>query len=371
MKKKLLGPNLVARRPHLGKIKSREVGSRQFKFKLTEFYLKLWIALLTFLYLLSVTTWPLLVGTHQVVPVKKHALLRFGKQEGGFAPPFVEFDLRGDESAAESLRYFLQNCTGNTVKNQSPKYSHLWNGIEFLKDPKCSKFAEHPTILDAARQVMGLDQDAPVYLFGMRKIKKVAGDVHRLHTDVDLATPECRPNHGAILWMATKSECPEKVSPLTFLSGSHGLANTAHDELANRGCWSGPFEMLPCDVNQVIAEVGQQHKDVYPVSGPSLPMTGVLFPSTAWHMTNDMCQREAIVIKFAGSIECARSLQAKFPSSEIGKYDYYPERMPFVRIGPGIPSENEFDPMDYLHMQPSENDDERCYQMKQGFARGE
>ena len=88
-------------------------------------------------------------------------------------------------------------------------------------------------------------------------------------------------------------------------------------------------------------------------------------------MAYDKCQREVIVIKFAGTISCARSLEAKFPSSEIGEFNYFPERMPFVRIGQGSRREDEFDPMDYLHMQPSENDDERCYQMNQDFARGE
>ena len=173
--------------------------------------------------------------------------------------------------------------------------------------------------------------------------------------------------------MIIKNDCPDEVSPLTFVSGTHKLNNTAHDELASRWCWSTAFEELPCDVDKMIDEVSQEHghKDIFPMSGPNQPMTGVTFPSTTWHMTKDKCEREVLIMKFAGTIDCARSLEAKFPTAEIGKFQYHPERMPFLRIG-GLddsPSEDEVDPMDYLNMLPSE-DDERCYQMTQGFARG-
>ena len=353
------------------------MGKRQLP-KVSEGHLTPIVAILSILYLFLISVGPMIINKsthHQPSPSQAHkeSFLRVHRNGEGevMPPPFVEFDLTGDESAAEAVTYFMEHCTGNTVKDDSPKNSHLWNGIEFLNDAKCSKLAEHPVVLNAARKVMGLDQDAPVYLFGMRKIKKVAGDLHRLHTDLDLATPECRPNNGAILWIMIKNECPDEVSPLTFVSGSHVLANTAHDELASRGCWSTPFQKLPCDVNQVISDVHHQHKNVFPKSGPTQAMTGVSFPSTAWHMTNDKCEREVVLIKFAGTISCARSLEAKFPSSEIGEFNYYPERMPFVRIGPGGPRKDEIDPLDYLHMQPSEDDDERCYQMKQDFARGE
>lgn len=217
-----------------------------------------------------------------------------GKQNAGATTPsFVEFDLRdenNDKSASEAIQYFVENC-GDTVKANTPKYSHLWNGIEFLKDPKCAEVAKQPIVLDAAMRVVGLDEHSPLYLFSIKKIKKKAGDVHQLHTDMDLATPECRPSNGAVLWLVVKNECPDEVSPLTLVSGSHELDNTAHDELASRGCWtSGPFEKLPCDVDQIIAEVGQQHKPdkhIFSMSGPNQPLTGVAFPSTAWHMTTN------------------------------------------------------------------------------------
>ena len=158
-------------------------------FKVSERHLTFVVTILSALYLLSLTIGPTLMKkSSQFKPLmmpQSHAHhhngphLRLGKYYNIGAdapPPFVEFDLRGDseyaEDAATAVDYFLQNCMGNTVKEDSPKYSHLWNGIEFLNDPECAKVAKHPIILEAVRKLMGLGQDSPLYLFGVRHLKK-------------------------------------------------------------------------------------------------------------------------------------------------------------------------------------------------------
>ncbi len=102
----------------------------------------------------------------------------------GDAPSYVEFDLRGGSDGVDvtiAVDYFLKNCRGNTVKKDSPKDSPLRDRIEFLKDPECAKVAEHPVILDAARKVMGIGQDSPVYLFGVKHLKKRGVSSHIMY----------------------------------------------------------------------------------------------------------------------------------------------------------------------------------------------
>ena len=186
-------PRLLRKQKHRTGTTSRKIGNKSLtsttSFKVSERHLTLAVTILSALYLLSLTIGPMLMKkSSQFKPLMMpqshvHHLgphLRLGKNydigADAAPPPFVEFDLRGDsehaEDAATAVDYFLQNCMGNTVKEDSPKYSHLWNGIEFLKDPECAEVAKHPVILEAVRKVMGLGQDSPLYLFGVRHLKK-------------------------------------------------------------------------------------------------------------------------------------------------------------------------------------------------------
>ena len=228
---------------------------------------------------------------------RKNKPIKQPRRKGG-GRSHVRFDLRGDEYAAKMVDYFINECNTDILRSKNPRSSPLDHSTSWLRDPSCRALAEHPTILAAAKEVMGLPAGAPVYLFGMAMRKKEAGSTHRLHSDMEFSSKECRNKSGTTQWIFAQTECFEgEKSPLTLLSGSHNLDSTAHDELICRKCWSVASQKLPCNIDQILAEVEAENANVKIVSGPNVPMMGIGWPSTAWHTTEDKCTRRAISIK--------------------------------------------------------------------------
>ena len=183
-------------------------------------------------------------------------------------PHFVRFDLR-DDMTPEEFRTMMDLCNSNfeNIHKHHPRFSEIHDKFHWQRQPACQLLGENPKLVEAARQVMGLSPDAPIYFYGTDMKRKMAGDIHRLHSDGESDTPECRDHGSATVWVLVDRECPNDPSPLTLLSGSHKLHN-ANQELISRGCWSTSFKELPCNVTSILEEVAAANDNVEVVSGP-------------------------------------------------------------------------------------------------------
>ena len=148
----------------------------------------------------------------------------------------------------------------------------------------------------------------PVCLHSVQHLFKQAGDIHRLHSDAESNTIECSRNNATIVWLILASKCTHRSSPLTLVSGSHNNL-TAQEELIKQQCWLRSLRSeLPCNVTCILKEVVASDETLTIVVGPRHHLMGIAWPTTAWHMTRDTCIREAVSIRYAASISCARSL---------------------------------------------------------------
>ena len=130
------------------------------------------------------------VNWRDVIPIVRHGdaprdVIPIGRRRDGVPapfrlPPFVEFDLRGSTAVVEN---FMKHCSGDDYIH--PRNSPIHDRVFWQREPSCRLLAEHPSLLRAAREVMGLSLDAPLYLHSTQKLVKHAGDVHRLHSDME------------------------------------------------------------------------------------------------------------------------------------------------------------------------------------------
>lgn len=272
---------------------------------------------------------------------------------GKMLPTYTNFDIQN----SEVIRRFLRMCNVPQSRDRRESAIHITSPLrdrfEWRRNPACRSLAEHPTLLEAARKTMGLHPEAPLWLFGVEPKKRKKGDVHRLHSDMEFSGAESRPFGGATLWILLKSEC-SGASPLSLVAGSHLLTQTANDELVRRKCWTVSSEPLACNVTEIIQEMERKFDYIQGVEGPSVPFTGIAWPSSAWHMTQDTCSREAVIIKYVASVQSARSLVHKNCVKYMGECDRLHERTPFHLIGRKTDEEDE-DPLDYLHRFPPSN----------------
>lgn len=267
-------------------------------------------------------------------------------------PPFVKFDLHDHEVTESAVEDFAERCNFDGGWTH-PRSSLIHDKFQWQKDPACRSLAEHPRILNAARKVMGLSNDSPVYLHGVQKTSRKAGDVHRLHSDLESDTPGCGEREATSIWVMLKSDCPEEKSPLTLVSGSH-ILQTADQELIDRKCWSSSRADLPCNVTAILEDAKTKNAKVEIVSGPTKPLAGIAWPTTAWHMTKDTCNRMAALFRYTSSASCARSLAYKYPEASFGQFTKFPDAVPFVQIGGQSKDKPDAEfALDYLHRFPS------------------
>jgi len=222
-------------------------------------------------------------------------------------PPHIEFDLSGSTLIVQHFRKYCIPPARDAYKPH-PCDSTIHNMFQWQREPACRILAEHPTIMSAARKVMGLSPDMPVYLHSVQRLFKQAGDIHRLHSDAESNTLlECSRNDATTVWILLASECMHRSSPLTLVSGSHNNL-TAQEELIKRQCWSRSSRSeLPCNVTRMLEEkVASSDETLTILAGPRHPLMGIAWPTTAWHMTRDTCTREAVSIRYAASISCAQ-----------------------------------------------------------------
>ena len=277
-------------------------------------------------------------------------------------PPHVEFDLHGSTLI---VQHFMKYCNppARDAHTPHPRDSPFHKMFQWQREPACRILAEHPTVVSAARRVMGLSSDAPVYLHTVQRIIKQAGDIQRLHSNLESDnTRGCRRNDATTVWIILASECAQGPSPLTLVSGSHKIL-TAQDELIKRRCWSKSYKTeLPCNVTHMLEEVVASDGTLAILAGPSHPLMGIAWPTTAWHETRDTCTREAVSIRYAASRSCARSLAYRSPGKEIGQITIYPDKLPFLQLGGHEPETLDPDyPLDFLHRLPSTGKaNERC-----------
>ena len=98
------------------------------------------------------------------------------------------------------------------------------------------------------------------------------------------------------------------------------------------------------------------------VPGPTQPLTGIGWPSTAWHMTRDTCRRTAALFRYTSSVSCARSLQMKYPEEAFASFTTFPDKIPFLQLGGQQEMLNPDYPLDIYHRFPStEKANDRCF----------
>lgn len=281
-----------------------------------------------------------------------------GTKPSNAPPHYVKFDMSDD--AAILQRYFRE-CVG---ERGHARMSQLHVRFEFLTNPVCRELGTHPKLVSVAREIMGFTEDQPIWLFGIKPFEKDAGGHHRIHSDVQHNTPSCKPHGSAVLWILLERSCPQDPSPLTLISGSHFFPLTADDDLTRRNCWYWT-KAPPCNMSAYYAELESSNYFAKIVQGPTKSFTGIAWPSTTYHTTTDTCKRTAVAIEYAGSLACARSLIHRWPVEEAGRFRWFPDKNPLLRIGQPknitIDEEERADPLfSYLSDTTVAADTDRC-----------
>lgn len=233
----------------------------------------------------------------------------------------------------------------------------------WMTNPYCQTIAELPEITGAVRRLLGADDSDPLYLFSFALINVEAGHHHRLHTDLEFSAEECmfrtpgsRPG-GATAWiLLERDNCQDGTSstlaglqeqsaarelsssplpsPLTLFAGSHLLNFTAQDEIARvKACPKSRSIFEKCEVSGFLENVARRFVDSVPnlkvVQGPNSVGGGIVWPSSAWHMTADPhCDRKAVILQYASDLKCARKLRSVGQGQNV-----LPDRRSFTAVG--------------------------------------
>jgi hypothetical protein len=210
----------------------------------------------------------------------------------------------------------------------------------------CREIGFHPELVAQARAVMGGDGREPLFLKTVQVISRPPGSCQKLHTDLDMWTPECAGSRSAAVWLLTETGGVDSLpsSPIHAFSGTSALNMSADHFLAERGCGTIPSGWERCDrvdsapASCSPAAVLRDAQRRWPgahlelASGPVRAMHGFAWRGQTWHFTRDNEYDRTSVLLQYGTEQCMRSLRDLRPPVDVRARFRGPDWLPFARV---------------------------------------